>query len=1054
MAPIQQYGFNEQEPAIIKFWEDKQIYPKVKAKNKGGKSFYFLQGPPYTSGRLHIGHAWNNSLKDIILRYKRMKGFDVWDRGGYDMHGLPTENKVQQKFNLKTKNDIINFGMAKFIGECIEFSTVNAGYMNKDLWRIGVWLDHENAYWPIRNSFIQGEWWLIKKANENKRIYKGKKVMTWCASCETALAKHELEYEEITDESIFLKFKIKGKENEYLIIWTTTPWTIPYNMAVMVNPELDYVKAELTHRGNKEVWVVAKALVGAMMGGVVGAKFEILEEFLGEKLEGIKYEHPLAHRIPFFNQDEIKANKRIHSVILSTEYVDTSAGSGLVHCATGCGPEDYEVGKLYGIPPFNNLDERGIYQDMGEFTNLVAKKDDQKFIQILKEAGSLIETTPVEHEYAHCWRCHKPVIYRTTEQWFLKVEDLKDRINAENEKVHWIPERGKKMFYDWMKNIKDNSITRQRFWGSPVPIWECADCKDYLVIGDANELAELSGQKLPDDLHKPWIDNITIPCECGGTKHRVPDVLDVWIDAGTASWNCLDWPTNKDLMPKLFPADLILEATEQVKLWFSMLALASFVSMDTPSFKNVYMHGMILDYQGTKMSKSMGNIISPYEVMEKHGADVLRYYMCSTNSGQNINFSWDDIKLKQRNLLILWNVHKLLIENCELYGINPAALTDKVYDKMTIAESYILSRLHSTIQQITELYDAYRIDEVVEPMEKLFLDLSRKYIQFVRDTLSDGEDAERRLVLKTIYTVLMEFLKMFSTFCPFITETIYQNLKEAFNLNEESIHLCDWPKADKKLIDKDLESGFDISESIIQAILNSREKIQLGVRWPLLEAIVVCEDEPTLNALEQLSDIVRSQTNLKDLILLKEFKEVRFLVKFNTSQLGKDYASDAKKILDYLSKKTPETVYKTIKQQGSMTINIDKNQYTIRMEHLIVTKEIAANLILTELKGIDIYVNKERTLELDAEGFSREAMRRIQDLRKKNGFVKLDQIDLLIVVPTDIKELFAKYKDAIAKKVGAVDIKITSEMPTDVNYEFKLSEAIKKKEFSFYFNKV
>jgi len=861
---MEHYDFKRVEEQVLKFWEDKGIYHKAQSKNKKGKKFYFLQGPPYTSGKLHIGQAWNNSLKDFALRYKRMQGFDVWDRAGYDMHGLPTENKVCAAEKLRFKEDILKFGLKKFIEECIKFSSENAKTMNKDLWRLGIWMDYENAYWPIKNEFIESEWFLIKQVDKNKRLYKDKKVMTWCASCETALAKHELEYKNVEDNSIFLKFKLKDKPNEYLIVWTTTPWTIPFNLAVMVGPEIEYVRIKVDH----EVWIVAKALAGVFMGGVMGKKFEILEELTGEKLKGLRYEHPLKDEIDF----SFIKSPALHTVILSEEYVDTSAGSGLVHCAPGCGPEDFEVGKPLGLPPFNELTEQGTFSDkMGKFKGLQAKKDDKIFVEELKKKGALLAETPVEHEYAHCWRCHNPVVFKATDQWFFKIEDLKTKMRKENLKVYWWPVGGQKAFDNWVENLKDNSITRQRFWGSPVPIWEC-ECGAYHVFGSRKELEKAAINEVPENLHRPWIDAVKIKCErCGKEVRRVEDILDVWIDSGTVSWNCLEYPHRKDYFERYFPADFILEATEQVRLWFSMLLVASELAFQKHCYKAVYMHGMILDYEGLKMSKSKGNIISPSEVVDKEGADTLRFYMCSNRAGENMNFSWDEAKLKHRNLSILWNVCNYLLDYCQTNDIKPR-LINKAKNK---EEQYILSKLNSAIERCTELFDAYRLDEPPALVEELFLELSRTYIQMIRDKASLGSKEEKQEVADTIYTVLLQTLKLFAPICPFISEQLYQNLRSISKL-EESLHFEKWPEADKKLIDSKLEKNMELVKELVAGILSARDQAQLGVRWPCAEVIVDFKEEKTKSMLSGLADIIQTQANVKKIVFGKAKADAKY----------------------------------------------------------------------------------------------------------------------------------------------------------------------------------
>jgi len=860
-------NFNGAEKEILEFWEKNKIYEKLKKKNSKGKKFYFLQGPPYTSGRLHIGHAWNNTLKDIVLRYKRMQGMNVWDRGGYDMHGLPTENAVQKKLGISDKLEIEKYGVEKFIKECIKFSSENAKIMDKDLVRLGVWMDFQNAYWPIKNEFIEGEWWLIKKAWEQKRLYKGKKIMQWCGECETSLAKHELEYETVKENSIFLKFKTKNpkNKNEYLVIWTTTPWTIPFNLAIMVNPTLDYVRAEVKTEKGKEIWIVAKALVNIFVSGLLGLDFKIIEEFKGDKLLGMEYVHPFYLQLKN-EYDELKKQwKNVHTVILSEEYVDTSAGSGLVHCAPGCGPEDFEVGKNYGIGAFNDIDEKGIFpQKYVEFAGLKAKVDDRRFIDALKKNGSLITETEVEHEYAHCWRCHKPVVFRSTEQWFMKIEDLIPKLLEFNKKVHWEPEFISKSYDRWMENLKDNGITRQRYWGCPAPIWQCS-CGETEVIGSADELKKRAG-KIPDDLHKPWIDSVTFKCKkCNGKMTRVPDVIDVWIDSGTTSWNCLYYPST-DKYINLWPADFILEATEQVRLWFSMLQMCSAIAFGKSCYKNVYCHGMILDYQGMKMSKSLGNIISPYEVVDKYGADILRYYMCETRSGENINFNWETVKIKQGNLNILYNISNFLKE------LNNQTKENK---KLDIEEKYILSRKNETILKVSELMEKYKIDEMITEIEKLFLDLSRVYIKSTREKVNSEDSGKVLFIVKDVF---IDVIKMFSVVCPFICEKIWQDLKEKGLVKEESVHLSTWPKSDKKLIDKKLEEEFTIVLKVIEIGLRERDKAQIGLKWPLANAKVKCP----LELKKELKEFIKSQLNVKNILQINDKENAEITVELDT----------------------------------------------------------------------------------------------------------------------------------------------------------------------------
>lgn len=835
--------FHKVEEEVLAFWKKKKIYEKVKERNKGGKKFYFLQGPPYTSGKIHIGQAWNNSMKDMALRYKRMQGFDVWDRGGYDMHGLPTENAVQKKLELKSKEEIEEYGLDKFSKECWNWTNKYANYMSEDLWKLGIWLDHKNAYKPIEKDYVSGQWAFFKKAWEQKRLYKGKKVLHWDAETETSLAKHELEYKNVKDTSIFLKFKKVETKNEYFIIWTTTPWTIPYNLAIMANPDIDYVKIDV----GGQYWIMAKALVNAFMVGVVGKKFKIVEKFKGKELEGQEYEHFLEKDMNR-EYEKLKEDwKNVHTVILSKDYVDTSSGTGLVHCAPGCGPEDQEVGAEYGIGAYNTLNERGEFENAGKYSGWTAKDDDDKFIKEFKAKDVLLATAEVEHEYPHSDRSKKPVIFRTTEQWFLKTKDLAKEILKYDKQVDWVPKKSGENYRRWTENLRDNGVTRQRYWGCPVPIWiNEKDETDILVIGSLEELEKLTKKKFTDlTVHRPWIDKIVI--EKKGKKYRrILDVSDVWIDSGTASWNCLY--NDPKLIKKYFPADLILEGTEQTRLWFSLLQICSAVMFGKTSYENVYTHGMILDFQGTKMSKSLGNIISPYEVIDKYSADIFRYYIMELTAGENVNFSWEDIKVKQRNLLILMNTMNYLLD---LERMKPKK------GKLGIEEKWILSRYNSTLKDVTKLFDDYHLDETITEIENLFLTLSRDYIKYVRD-----KSTVNSVVLETLKEIYAGILKMFAPTVPFLTEKLWQDLKHKKLVKEESVHLCKWPKFDAKKIDKKLEAAFESASQVIEKGLAARDGARIGLRWPLARATAAVTTN--LDPANNLRDLIAKQLNVKE----------------------------------------------------------------------------------------------------------------------------------------------------------------------------------------------
>ncbi len=1038
---FQTYKAQETELEILNHWKTLKITENLRIRNEKGPTYYFLEGPPYTSGHIHLGHAWNMALKDIIIRYKRMQGFNVFDRMGYDMHGLPTEQKVMAKLNLKNKDEIIAYGLDKFMQECYKFCTEMMLKMNEDFQRIGSTLNYTNPYQPISKEYMQAEWWLIKQAHLKGRLYPGLRTMHWDAATQTAVAKHELEYKSVKDTAIFVKFPVKDKANTFLLIWTTTPWTIPLNLAVMANPKLIYVHVEVSTDKGKETWICCKDLLESTLTKAKVTSHKIIKEMPGKDLEGLQYTHPL--NVSQYFPKELQSNKKLYTILMTEEYVESSTGTGLVHCAPGCGPEDYEVGHLNHIPPFNCVNEEGFFENLGPFTNLKAKTDDPKFIAAIKESGALLAKESYTHDYPHGERSHEPIIFRTTRQWFFKIEDLKEKLVAANKDITWNPPTAKNGFQSWLENLRDNSITKQRFWGTPVPIWECKETGEYIVVESLAELETLSGQKVTE-MHIPHIDQITITKDNKLYK-RVPDVLDVWIDAGTASWNALDFPTNKELFNKLFPAEFILEGKDQIRGWFNLLMIASFLAFDKPSFKNVYMNGFVTDVNGQKMSKSLGNVISPYELIDKYGADTMRYYMCQTNAGEDINFSWDECATKQRYLSILWNVHKLLLTSIEETQINPFKLDKNIIQNLyTEPEKYIISKLHSTIEKVTTLLDTYHIDEIIDPLENLYLELSRTYIQMSRDKLALGDEQDKEVVIHTIMEVLLPTIQMLHTIAPFICEAMYLNIKDTCKLEQNSISEFMWPKANKKLINSSLEEEMDIVKTIMQATLGAREKAQLGVRWPIKELVIQTKNQPTMNAVRSLSDIIKQQTNIKTITVTPKLTGLKYKVKPEYSKIGPVYGEQSPQIITKLTIDSPETILTHMENDGKYCFNLNGKDVEITKEMITTEREVPKGFIEGTAKGCIIYINTERTTELEAEGYAREIARNVQDQRKKLGLQKPDRIILKLMVSPEMKVMLHKLQEDIAEKVGAtkLDLMLQSENKTDNTVEFKIKQEI------------
>lgn len=1095
----------EFETKLTEYWTKNTIRQKAKNKNVGNKKFYFLQGPPYTSGRLHMGHAWNHSLKDIVLRYKRMAGFHVWDRAGYDMHGLPTEHKVLKKLGIEGMEQIQKFGEEKFCNECYSFCTEMMNLMNVDLQRLGITLDFSQPYQPITNSYIEGVWALVKKAHESGRLYKGKRTMMWCVPFATALAKHETVYKSVTDNSVFVKFLVEGTTNEYLLVWTTTPWTLPFNLAIMVNPEVEYAKVSVVYEGKKEVWIIAQALAGVFLNTVVGLPFEIIHTMTGEKLAGLKYRHFWLNKIPALASLAGKYSA-LHTVILSTEYVDTTAGTGLVHCAPGCGPEDYEVGLRNGLIAFNEIDERAVFsKNCGFAAGKIAKTDDSFFIETLKADGVLIASTPVTHDYPFCERSDSPVVFRTTEQWFFKIEDLKKELLEFYETTNWVPPKAGNAFKSWLSSLRDNSITKQRFWGTPAPIWVCDKTGHVVVIGSIAELAQRLGDKtpIPPNLHKPYIDALTFPSEFGGTYRRIPDVLDVWIDAGSASWNCLDYLQNPRQFFEWFPADFILEGKDQVRGWFNLLAVTGMIMFGKKVFENVYMHGFLSGIDGQKMSKSLGNVLSPFEIIDKYGADTLRSYTSKIRPGEDIAFSWDEIKQNYRNVSMLYNMSVFLQDTIINAKLDPKTIDCETVKSLElgIEEKYILSVVEQAIEQITVHYDSYQLYLIAPVYEDAVARLSRDYIQFCRNKVAE----DPLVVAATLYRCLYRLIQIAHPVIPFTTEHIYLELQQFFSShiqanndgnserdkktheedkkthdeipadtfhygikNVQTVHkdfvsqsllLHSFPISEAVLIKKQLVTEIDVANDIIQTILAAREKANCGVRWPLGNCTVVVAEgkegregsnlTTIINTLsEETKDLIKEQTNVKQLIFAQNYANVTYSIKPNYKSLAKKFGALTAQVSECLLHYPKVAQLVETVQKGSVyQLHLTHSQATdsqakdsqatdastrannvvdICLDDVVIQTGVSEGIAFSESSTCQVYLEKELTIELEREGFARELMRRIQVLRKDSGLQKLDKITLTMRATKKIVDAFIAFEELIYKRCGVV--KATTEV--------------------------
>jgi len=1013
-----QYNAEDVEEQVKRFWKDEDIYAKTRTMRIGGKKFFFVDGPPYTTGSIHLGTAWNKIIKDSILRYKSMNNFHVKDRAGWDMHGLPIEVKVEEALDFKSKKDIETYGVEKFIDKCKEFALGQKDDMTKQFHLLGTWLDWEDPYMTLKNEYLEAAWWALKKAHERDLLELGVRVVNWCPRCETAIADAEVEYWEETDPSIFVKFPVVGEENTYLVIWTTTPWTIPANVGVAVHPEFEYSKVRAQKDGKEEMLIIGTPLVESVLRAGRYQGYQEFDRLYGEELKGIEYKHPL--------EDLVPAQKDIEHKVHLADFV-TAENTGLVHIAPGHGLEDFELGIKEGMAVFCPVGEDGRYtEEAGEkYVGKYVKSSNEEVNGDLQERGLLLSEGVIVHRYGHCWRCKTPIIYISTPQWFLKIADLRDDMLDEITKIKWYPDwAGSARFKDWISGARDWCISRQRYWGIPLPIWICDDCGKIEVVGSMAELNEKSGIEVTE-LHRPAVDKIILKCECGGNMHRIPDVFDVWFDSAVASWATLRYPRKEEEFKEWWPADFITEGHDQTRGWFYSQLGASMVSFGKAPYKSVLMHGFTLDDKGKKMSKSLGNVVQPEEVVQKYGADTLRFYVLSSNAPwEDIHFSWDEIANTSRMLNILWNAYRFPLPYMLLDKFDPVETTiEKYQDNLRTEDRWILSRANTLAKEVQEQMDIYELHRVARAISEFVLDdLSRWYIQLVRPrTWIETDDPDKLSAYATIYEVMVTLTKLMAPFVPFTAEIIYQNLVKGADPNApESVHMCDWHQPRADLIDRDLEKQMDLVRDVVEAVSNARQKGARKLRWPVSEITIAPNKEiPDLGALE---GVLKSQTNAKVIKVMPLGEKPAMNLALNPvpKNIGPVFKGEAQKVIVALKSTDPEEV-KAGFDSGSCVVG----EYTIEPEMVEFLEEVPENLVAADFSAGSVYVDITLNDDLKAEGYAREIIRRIQDMRKELDLNVEDQICSQVRIDSEeVLNLVSSSKDKIGSEVRSPNLEI------------------------------
>ena len=1000
-------SFVDMEKDVLKLWQQKEIIKKSFESNQDGEYFTFYDGPPTANGKPHVGHVITRVMKDLIPRYKVMKGYKVLRKAGWDTHGLPVELEIEKKLGISGKPQIEEYGVEKFVKECKDsvFSYVS---LWKDMSeKLGFWVDMDNPYVTYHNTYIESVWWALKTMWNKDLLYKGHKIVPYCPRCGTSLSSHEVAqgYKDVKEATAFVKFKVKNENNKYILAWTTTPWTLPSNVALAINKAYTYVEVI----NNDEHLILAKDLLKVLEG-----EYEVVREFKGEELLGTEYEQLFKFETP-----KEKAFYVVHG-----DFVTLTDGTGIVHIAPAYGEDDNLLGKKYGLPLINLVDLEGKFVDSVEpWKGTFVKKADPKILEYLKEKGSLYKSEKFSHSYPHCWRCDTPLLYYPKDSWFVKMTSLRDKLLENNNKINWYPDNIRTgRFGKFLENVIDWGISRDRYWGTPLPIWDC-ECGHRECIGSIEEM-KTKGINVPEniELHKPYIDNVKLTCPvCGEPMTRTHEVIDCWFDSGSMPFAQHHYPfENKKLFEDNFPAQFISEAVDQTRGWFYTLLAISTAIFDTNSFENCVVLGHVLDKHGLKMSKHKGNVVDPFEVLEHQGADAARWHFYTSSAPWlPTRFSEEDVAETQRKFLsTLWNVYSFYVLYAEIDQFNPTEYKDFVSEN--VMDKWIISKLNTLIKEVDEGLNTYKITQSALAIESFVDELSNWYVRRNRSRYWTTELTEDKIgAYVTLYNVLVDLSKVAAPFIPFMTEQIYQSLVVALDSKvEESVHLCKWPVYDEKLVDKNLENDMDLAYKIVKLGRSARNTANIKNRQPLGEMLLSTKAIPSY-----YGDIIKDELNVKEIAFGADLSRyVNFEIKPNLPVLGKAYGKLIPGIRKAIGEKDQMELARTVNAGGTVKIELQGTDIELNSSNLLVTMQGLEGFAFAGEGELGVVLETTITPELQEEGYVREILSKIQNMRKESGFEVADKIAVYVAENEKLEAVIKKFEETIKRETLAVEV--------------------------------